>query len=70
MGRLGCCSCARRSAASLSACSTARGWPGRCARRPFGILLLAETIDFRAWLAILLISLASIGVVLLGRADR
>jgi inner membrane transporter RhtA len=35
-----------------------------------GIILLAETIDLRAWLAILLISLASIGVVLLGKAGR
>jgi inner membrane transporter RhtA len=35
-----------------------------------GIILLAETIDLRAWLAILLISLASIGVVLLGKANR
>jgi inner membrane transporter RhtA len=35
-----------------------------------GIILLAETIDLRAWLAILLISLASIGVVVLGKAER
>ena len=38
-------------------------------RAPPTLLLLAAAIDLRAWIAILLITLASVGVSLMGKAE-